>query len=196
MFSLGNCAWEHVEGACATCRCFGGLATIFAAQLSASSTAVTLGSEISTHGFGLATLGFGSATLGNGVVGRASGWVHNQFCCSFAFAAEAFSAVSWIAHWPFVLHLLLWFWVYVSLQGACQSLRGLDDHCFGGYFRVCYVLELEKYHVTYPHCSYSYNIDLEAAIVFHRCLDVETGFGMGVSWAWTAHPRGAKDFLM
>jgi hypothetical protein len=38
-----------------------------------------------------ATLGFGSATLGNGVARCASGWVSNQFCCSFAYAAEAFA---------------------------------------------------------------------------------------------------------
>ncbi len=91
MFSLGNCDWEHAAGACATCCCFGGLATIFAARLSASRTAVTLGSEISTLGFDSATLGFGSVTLGNGVARRASGWVRNQFRCSFAFAAEAFA---------------------------------------------------------------------------------------------------------
>ncbi len=96
MFSLGNCGWEHVAGACATCRCFGGLATIFATQLSASSTKVTLGNEISTLGFGLATLGFGSATLQNGVVQRASGWVCNLFCCSFTFAAEAFAATIFV----------------------------------------------------------------------------------------------------
>jgi hypothetical protein len=70
---------------------FGGLATIIAVQLSASSSAVTLGSEISTLVFGLATLRFGSATLGSGVAWCASGWVHNRFHCIFAFAAEAFA---------------------------------------------------------------------------------------------------------
>ena len=84
MFSLGNRDWECVAGACATCHCFGGLATFFAVQLSASGNVITLGSEISS-------LGFGSATLGNGVAQRASGWVCNWFCCSFAFAAEAFA---------------------------------------------------------------------------------------------------------
>jgi hypothetical protein len=84
MFSLGNSDWERATGACATCRCFGGLGTIFSTQLSASSTAVTLGSEIST-------LGFGSATLGNGVARHASGWICNQFCFSFAISAEAFA---------------------------------------------------------------------------------------------------------
>jgi hypothetical protein len=67
-----------------------GIATIFASRLSASSTAVTLGSEISTRGFVSATLGFGSATLGKGVAQHASGWDLNWFCY-FAFASEAFA---------------------------------------------------------------------------------------------------------
>ncbi len=39
---------------------------------------------------------------------------------------------------------------------------------------------LEEYCVAYPCCSCFYDIDLETAIVFHGCPDVESGFGMGV----------------
>ena len=68
----------------------------------------------------------------------------------------------------------------MSLQGTCQSLQGLDDHCLGGYFGVCYVLELEKYCFAYLHCSCPYNIELEAAMVFHLYTYVESGFRMVV----------------
>jgi hypothetical protein len=104
---LGRCSWalpqttacfplvtvfgSVLQGPVPLAVAFGGLATIFAARLSAYSAAVTLGSEIFTLGFDSAILGYGSATLGNGVAQRASGWVCNWFCCSFAFAAEAFA---------------------------------------------------------------------------------------------------------
>jgi hypothetical protein len=39
---------------------------------------------------------------------------------------------------------------------------------------------LEKYLVAYPCHSCTYNIDLETAMVFHGCPDVESSFGMGV----------------
>jgi hypothetical protein len=39
---------------------------------------------------------------------------------------------------------------------------------------------LEKYHVAYPCCSYFNNIDLETAMVFHGCPNVESILGMGV----------------
>ncbi len=130
-FSLVNCDWECVAGVCATCRCFGGLATTFAVQLSASSTAVTLGSEIftlvfglATLGFGLATLGFGSAILGNGVAWRVSGWVCNRFYCSFAFAAEAFANAN------FVNSLLTLRSASAALvSGGTCPCRALVSHC-------------------------------------------------------------------
>ncbi len=39
---------------------------------------------------------------------------------------------------------------------------------------------LKKYRAAYPCCSCFYDKDLETAMVFHGCPNVEYGFGLGV----------------
>jgi hypothetical protein len=63
---------------------------------------------------------------------------------------------------------------------------------------------LEKHCVAYSCCSCFYDMNLERAMVFHGCPDVESVFGMGVPnsanvrfyMGLDSAPQGAKGFLM
>ncbi len=130
---LGRCCWawswktacwptvtvieNMLRGVCSTHCGTGGLMPICTLQHSASGSLVTLGCEIFT-------LGFCSATLGSGVARHASVWACIQFCCSFAFADDAFAKTI------FVNSLLTLCSASAVLDsGAMFPWRALDSCC-------------------------------------------------------------------
>jgi hypothetical protein len=97
------------------------------------------------------------------------------FIAPFSFATEAFAAAIFVANPSYCFCRLV--------SGAMFPWKALVSRCMAWMtivFEVYDVLVLEKYCVAYPCCSCFHDIDLETAMVFHGCPDVEFGFGMGV----------------